>query len=691
MSKQDSAVLFASELKIAADAEGKGPARFEMAPAYSGGLLNLANYPLPVVVDLAGAEFHRSVIADLFHESRQIVGHVTEKVNDGKQISFSGVISATGPAADQVLASHANGFPWEGSIEARRVQMESVPAGRKVTVNQQQFTGPILVARKSLITRVTFTPQGADPGNHVRIAAEAAASTKEYAMEPELEKFIKAAGFDPESLTEQQIAGLKANYDGLHAKPAAAPAAKPHATTEDIVRAAEAENTRVESINARLAEALGKYPNRAADLGILASEAIEKKHNAEQFELTLFRANLPQGHTVIDRSRRGSKTDGDVLMAAICMNGRLNNLDKHFSDQTLQAAHDHYRHGIGLKQLYRIAAQANGYMGDVTGDVTLDMQRYAFGMAGERGGAIQASTWSTLNLSGTTGILSNTANKFLLEGWSGQDMAWQSITSKRNVSNFQTVSSYRLSGTMKYEKVGAGGELKHGAVGEDRYTNKADTYGKMFAITRTDIINDDLSALTAVPRELGAGANEAFNDVFYTEFLDNSSFFTSGNNNVSTGAGSALSIAGLVAAELVFMNQTKPNGTPLGLMPTTLFVPPALYRTALGLMQSTTVVSTTTANAPLPDQNTFAGNYKVVTSPYLSNSNFTGYSTAAYYLLAEPSRMSAIETAFLNGRESPVVETADAAFGVLGVEMRAYHDFGVNLQEYRAGVRSAGS
>ena len=37
------------------------------------------------------------------------------------------------------------------------------------------------------------------------------------------------------------------------------------------------------------------------------------------------------------------------------------------------------------------------------------------------------------------------------------------------------------------------------------------------------------------------------------------------------------------------------------------------------------------------------------------------------------------------------VDTAEADFNQLGIGMRGYVDFGVNLQEFRAGVRSAGS
>jgi hypothetical protein len=46
--------------------------------------------------------------------------------------------------------------------------------------------------------------------------------------------------------------------------------------------------------------------------------------------------------------------------------------------------------------------------------------------------------------------------------------------------------------------------------------------------------------------------------------------------------------------------------------------------------------------------------------------------------------------AFLNGQESPTIETTDADFKELGVQMRGYHDFGVALQDYRGGVKAKG-
>ena len=148
------------------------------------------------------------------------------------------------------------------------------------------------------------------------------------------------------------------------------------------------------------------------------------------------------------------------------------------------------------------------------------------------GQSLQAG-FSTIDIGG---ILSNVANKFLLEGFFSVERTWRNITAVRNVSDFKTVTSYRLVGKDRYEKVAPGGEIKHGTLGEMSYSNKADTYALMLSIDRRDLINDDLGAITTVPRKLGRGSGLKINDVFWPIFMNNAAFFTAGNNNYPTGA-----------------------------------------------------------------------------------------------------------------------------------------------------------
>lgn len=662
-------------------AEGESKLKKFSITAYTGAPMRVG-FGFPVVVDLSGmtvAGESLPILKD--HDATKIVGHTDSVDKSVKRLKLTGVVSGVGDAAQEVTALGANGFPWQASIGASIEQMEFVDKGESLTVNGRAITGPVYVARKSTLRETSFVAIGADAGTSGRIAASS--QQKGNVMDPELKAYIESMDLDPAALSEAQVAKIKAKYDASKAKP---PVEKKQ-TIDEIVAARAAEADRIEAFEEIFASAtLGRSRAECLELKQVYDTAVESNWDVEKFKLSLHqsgRFNVP-----IHSRSRNEKLDDKVLEAAICLTGGLTNIDKHFSDQQLQTARDKFKNGVGIKQLYRMKARQFGYHHD-DDEVTLDMHRAACGFTanGMQGMGIQASGgYSTLPL---PGILSNSAYKFLLEGWGTGEMTWSEITSRRSVRDFKQVTSYKLSGNMKYVKVGAGGELTHGNVTEDSYTNQAETYGRMFAVTRTDIINDDLGALSQIPTELGIGANDAFNEVFWTEFLNNGSFFTSGNGNQSTGVLTGTTgPATIAAAELKFMLQTKPNGTPLGIMPTMMLVPPGSYRAALALMESSVVTGST---GPLPVVNTFAGNYTVHTSAYMANSAFTGYSTIIWYLLARRPGFAVIETAFLNGRETPIVETADASFNTLGIQMRAYHDFGVNLQEYRAGVQGSGA
>ena len=189
------------------------------------------------------------------------------------------------------------------------------------------------------------------------------------------------------------------------------------------------------------------------------------------------------------------------------------------------------------------AAWANGYTGRTFRD-NREVLRFAF----------HAPIQAGLSTVEVADILSNVANKFLLDGFFSVERVWRNICAVRNVSDFKTVSSYRLIGKDQYELVAPGGEILHGTLGEEKYQNKADTYGLLLSIDRRDIINDDLGAITTVPRKLGRGSGLKINDVFWTTFLNNAAFYTVGNKNFLSGVNTALGIDSMTLAETAFMD-----------------------------------------------------------------------------------------------------------------------------------------
>lgn len=671
----------------ASEAERKGPKQFNVL-AYTGGILPGALLTRSsegivaredVVIDLSGVEFGKSLVANLDHDPAKRVGHITATQNDGRTLAMSGFASAATASRDEVVASAASGFVWQASVEGPPKKLEKIAAGKTVTVNGQEFTGPIYVARKSLIKGFAFVSHGADDDTFVQIAAQAASHSKGADMKPEVKAWAEKMLLNVDDLTPEQAAAIEAQYNGLNAKPAAA--ASIDASNEFEVR--KAERDRREQLKIIATEFADRRPHDIEGIEKMHDQAVATKMGPRDFRMALLEATLPEAHTVFSPRQRDPGVNSKVIEAAICVQGRLKGHEQMFDDKTLQAAHDHFKHGIGLKELFIRAAQAAGHQ--TSGyNVTIETQRAAFGLGRDR--TINASGFSTISLPNT---LASVANKFIRDGWNAVDQTALRIAAITPVNDFKQRSTVSLTADMKFEKVGKDGEIKHGTLGEETYTNQAETYARMLAITRQDLVNDDLGALTSIPRRLGRGAMLKLNEIFWTEFLDNSSFFAAGNNNVSTGAGSALGLAGLGAAEVKFRNQTDPNGFPLGVMPRILLVPPTLYATAATLMNSQMLMSGSTTAAG--SSNIWAGRFQVESSPYMESTAFTGNSSAAWYLLADPNDVPVIEIVALNGRLEPTIDSADADFNVLGVQFRGFSDVGVAKQEPRGGVRSAGS
>lgn len=693
----------------AAEAEGKRP-RFDIV-GYTGAPVYLSNFYSPVIVDLAGLRAASQQIPALRgHDVDRIVGQTDAVKIDASGVRLEGAITGDNGDAQEVVSQAKNGFKWQASIGATIDRREFLDAGKRATVNGREVSGPMVIAREATLKEISFVALGADGQTSASVAASDPSGTHQGSA-MNFDQWLQAKGFDPAALNDTQKATLRASFDAEQAAQAGANSnanggntqAPPPGngggtvnagggqtvagtrTLEEILAEQGRERARVSEITAIADRAMQERPLMLDAIGEMARAAIEQKKSALEFKLAVFEAQMqsPQAPAVHAKAGLGSRKDATrVVEAALCMAGGLDGVEKHYDERTLDAASAHFKGGVTLCEVLLMAARENGYSGHSARDVE-GLLRAAFA----RNQIQAAGGFSSLSL---PGILSNTANKFLTMGFNAVEMTWRAIAARKAVRDFKQVSTYALTGGFQYEKLGASGELKHATAGELTYTNQADTYGKMFAITRRDIINDDLGALTEVPRRLGRGAALSLNDVFWTAFLNNGSFFTSGNDNYFDGATSALGIASLTTAETMFMDQTDPDGYPVSISPKILLTPNGLNVTASNLMNSTEVRDTT-ANTLIATNNPHAGKFTTVRSSYLSNSSYTGNSSTAWYLLADPNDVAVIEVAFLNGREEPTVDSADADFNVLGIQMRGYFDFGVALQEYRAGVKSKGA
>jgi len=660
----------------AAKGEGKDTRTFSMV-AYTGGLMQISGYAYPLVVDLDGLDVGNSARPIFLSHSKDVddlLGQTTKVQKIKGQLLAEGDVLGDSPRIQRVVALADKGFAWQASIGASPRKIEYVGEGKVVKVNGQEFEGPIDVIRKSVLGEISFVPLGADDKTSALIA------TGDMTMDGTDKKDKKNDQVNADAQGDQQqgqTVNANAATPDVNAS-AATPGVQDDAAT-DVNAAA---NDAVAQLRAAVAGDMARIGQVqkicAGQHPEIEAKAISEGWDVQKTELEVLRASRPNVPN-INANNSGSGVDTPLLLeAAACLSGGLQNVQDAYPEQVLEAADRRYKRSMGLQELILAAAHENGWRGtslqrDIAGGLRAAMP-------------IQAG-FSSLSLSG---ILGNVANKFLLEGFTTVEDVWRQICSTRNVKDFKQCTSYRLTGAFEYDEVGPDGELKHGTVDEESYTNQAKTYGKMFAITRQDIINDDMGALSATPRRIGRGGALKLNDVFWTAFLNNSTFFKSGNNNYESGASTALSIDSLTAAELLFRNQVDADSKPLGVQPAILLTPTALATTAWQLMNSLELRNTT-ASKKYVTRNPYAGRFTALSSAYMHNTGYTGYSTTAWYLLADPKDLSVIEVAFLNGVQQPTVEQADADFNVLGIQMRGYFDFGVAKQDYRGGVKEAGA
>jgi hypothetical protein len=637
------------DVDAAAESGGQALPKFRMV-AYTGGPMRVNGWRYPVVLDLAGLAIPSQSRPIRFgHDPHSGVGHTDAIRVEQGQLIASGLVSRDTAAAREVVVSSKNGFPWQASVGASVEEFEFIKEGQQVMVNGRQYNGPLNVVRRSSLGEISFVDLGADGATTASVAASALRDGEVIPDESV-----------PPSLPAAEPGG------GAVANPPLAPSANVSAAALQEIRAqAIAETERIAAIR-RICE--GRLPR-------LEAQAIREGWSEQRTELEKLRGTRPAAPAIHVADNTVTAT---VLEAACFQTAGLEQLDQSFEPRTLDLASRRFRGGIGLQELLLEAAWANGYTGRNFRD-SRAVLRYAFGRTVE-------AAFSTIDIGG---ILSNVANKFLLEGFFSVERTWRNICAVRNVSDFKTVTSYRLVGKDQYERVSPTGELKHGTLAEEKYQNQADTYGLVLSIDRRDLINDDLGAITTVPRKLGRGSGLTINDIFWTVFLANAGFFTTGNKNFISGASTALSIDGLTEGEVTFMDQVDGDGKPIGVMPAILLVPTALSALGTQLFKSLELRDTT-ASTKYPVSNPHQGKFRVEVSRYLANPQYTGHSAKAWYLLAEATDLPVIEVAFLNGQESPTIETAEADFNKLGVQMRGYHDFGASLQDYRGGVKCKG-
>ena len=650
----DASTITLAAANTPVEGEDKPSLRKFSMTAYTGGAMRLGGWPYPVVVDLAGMRVTRKsrpILKD--HDRGSIVGHTDDITINDKSLVVAGVISGVGQTAQEVIATSENGFPWQASLGASADKVVFISEGKSAKANGRDHKGPVYIARKSTLGEVSFVALGADDNTEARVAAGLAEND-----EPE--------ETDTDTETTDDLEPVNASLN-MSTKPKTE-TKKPEQTSpvDDMRAQAAAESRRIAGIRKLCAE---KHPDIEAD-------AIEQGWSLTKTELAVLRSERPKAP---EQSQNQPRHSREILEAAACLSVGIEEkvLLANYGEKTLNAANP-LRH-IGLRELVAECARSeNIKVPRVFGDGTATIR----------------AGFSSMSL---PSIMENVMNKTLLAAYQNTPIAAFDLCSVGTVTDFKEVARYRLLGTGGFEQVAPDGELKHGKLSEQKYSNKADTYGQILTLTRHDIINDDLSAFMDIPRQMGRSGAESIDDLFFTLLLKNAGFFSSGNANLLQGADTKFGPDALTVAKTTFRKQKAgPGGKakdqkPINIRPEFLVVPVELETEAELLMGSSQLmIDAQGSPTKIPVDNPHRNKYRIISTPHLSDSYYPGASAAAWYLFANPQVLPAFEIVFLNGRRTPIIERVEMPPNTLGMGFRSYIDFGVNSQDHRAAVKVAG-
>jgi len=284
-------------------------------------------------------------------------------------------------------------------------------------------------------------------------------------------------------------------------------------------------------------------------------------------------------------------------------------------------------------------------------------------------------------------LLENSIGKQLQTAYQTMEETWREIAAVSSVPDFKVNSRIRMGSFNSLSEVKEGGEFTHGSIGDEKETIQAITKGKMISFTRQAIINDDLGGFMRMAQYIGrAAARTVGNDVYgvinaNAAMADGTVIFHADHSNLA-GTGAAMTMATLGAGRSAMRLQKDLDDNDfLGIKPVVLLVPDALADLAASHMSSETDFSQSNSKKP----NTARNMAKVVSDPRLDATSAT-----AWYLIADPSYVPVVEVAFLDGNQTPYLESKDG-WTVDGVEMKVRLDYGVDSIDHRGGYKNAGA
>jgi phage major head subunit gpT-like protein len=279
-------------------------------------------------------------------------------------------------------------------------------------------------------------------------------------------------------------------------------------------------------------------------------------------------------------------------------------------------------------------------------------------------------------------LMADVASKTLRAAYTEAPQTFKLIGRQVSLPDFKISNRMQLGDAPALLEVKEHGEFTRGTLPESKEALQLKTFGRIFAITRQALVNDDTDAFSRVPTAFGRAARTLESDRVWLQITSNPvmgdgvALFHASHGNLDA-APSVISVASLGKARAAMRVQKGIDGTTiLNVNPKYLGLPAALETTAATFLVQ--ITPATPANV-----NPFAGVLTPLVEPRLDAN-----SANAWYLFAGDG-LDVIEYAYLEGETGPTVESR-LGFDIDGLEIKCRLDFDAKVIDWRGVWKNPG-
>lgn len=287
------------------------------------------------------------------------------------------------------------------------------------------------------------------------------------------------------------------------------------------------------------------------------------------------------------------------------------------------------------------------------------------------------------------GLLGALANKRLRQAYAENTASYRMWARRApNAPDFKNINVVAMGNAPDLMRVNEAGEFTYGTIAEAAEVYQAITYGRIVAITRQSLVNDDLRAFDRLVGAFGSAANRLENRLVYSTLTANANMadgqplFSAAHNN-NAASGTALSLASLKVGRTAMRVQKGLASEELNLAPSYLIVPAALEQDAYQFTSSQFVPATSGAI------NEFRDGGRTALTPIVE-ALLDATSATAWYLAAKNSDIDTVEFCYVDGSEGPVIEQ-EMGFEVDGMQLKCRLDFAAKAIDWRGVYRNVGA